>query len=82
MDPAGTASNPAALIAVAFLVFFLSSAIVAGAQTSDAQLVARAAQLSAEQRWQEIVSLVEAVAHPSADLDFQYGTALAQMGRW
>ncbi len=34
------------------------------------------------QRWQEIVSLVEPVPHPSAELDFYYGTALAQLGRW
>ncbi|MGA9799480.1 MAG: tetratricopeptide repeat protein [Terriglobales bacterium] len=39
-------------------------------------------QLSNQQRWQEIVALVEAVPHPSAELDFYYGTALAQLGRW
>jgi hypothetical protein len=80
MDPAGTASNPAALIAVALFVFSLAT--FASAQTSDAQLVDRVTHLSAQQRWQEIVSLVEPVAHPSADLDFYYGTALAQLGRW
>jgi tetratricopeptide (TPR) repeat protein len=82
MDPAGTATNPAALIAVAVFVFLFSLVTVASAQTSDAQLVDRATQLSAEQRWREIVSLVESVAHASADLDFYYGTALAQLGRW
>ena len=82
MDPAGTASNSAALIVVVLFVFLVSFATVAGAQTSDAQFVARATQLSAEQRWQEIVSLVESVSQPSADLDFYYGTALAQLGRW
>jgi hypothetical protein len=82
MDSAGTASNPAALIVVVLFVFLLSFATVASAQTSDAQLLDRATRLSVEQRWQEIVSLVEPVAQPSADLDFYYGTALAQLGRW
>ena len=60
----------------------MSSATVAGAQTSDAQLIDRASRLSAQQRWQEVVGLVESVPQPSADLDFYYGTALAQLGRW
>ncbi len=45
-------------------------------------MVARAKQLSAEKRWQEVVGLVESVGQPSAELDFYYGTALAQMGSW
>jgi tetratricopeptide (TPR) repeat protein len=82
MDPAGSASNPASLIPTAVFIFWFSFAALAGAQTSDASLVARAQQLSAEQRWQEVVGLVESAQQPSAELDFYYGTALAQLGRW
>jgi tetratricopeptide (TPR) repeat protein len=81
MDPAGTAPSPTALISVVVLIFLLAFASLASAQTPDSS-VARATQLSAEQRWQEIVSLVEPLPHPSAELDFYYGTALAQLGRW
>jgi len=82
MDPAGIASNPAALIEVVLFAFLLSFATVARAQTSDVQLADRVAQLAARQRWQEVVGLVESVPQPSAELDFYYGTALAQLGRW
>ncbi len=54
----------------------------AQSESSDSQLTDRAKQLFAEQRWQEIVTLAESLQHPSADFDFYYGTALAQLGRW
>jgi len=82
MDSAGAAPNPTALISIVVLIFLLASASAASDQISDSSLVARATQLSAEQSWQEIVSLVEPVPHPSAELDFYYGTALAHLGRW
>jgi len=83
MDVAGAASNRTSLIPTAVLVFLLSGC-TAFAQTdsSAAQLVERAKQLFAEQRWQEIVSLGEPAQHPPAEFDFYYGTALAQLRRW
>jgi tetratricopeptide (TPR) repeat protein len=39
-------------------------------------------QLAAQQRWQEIVLLLEQVRSRSADLNFYYGTALARLERW
>ncbi len=82
MDSARSAPNPNPLISIVVFLFLLVVASGASAQTSNSSLVARATQLSAEQRWQEIVSLVESVPQPSAELDFYYGTALAQLGRW
>jgi len=38
--------------------------------------------LAAEQRWQDIVSLLEPLSSRSADFDFYYGTALARLERW
>ncbi|HST12314.1 MAG TPA: tetratricopeptide repeat protein, partial [Terriglobales bacterium] len=38
-------------------------------------------QLAAEQRWPEIVQELEHIPNKSDDLDFEYGTALAQLGR-
>ncbi len=82
MDPVGASSNPISLISIVVFIFFFNLASLAGAQTSDGASVNRARQLSAERRWQEIVGLAESVPHPSPELDFYYGTALAQLGRW
>ena len=83
MDIAGTASGPNSLIPTAVLILLISSfAALAGAQTSDGPLLDRVRQLSAEQRWQEVVDLVASEPTPSAELDFYLGTASAQLGRW
>lgn len=82
MDAAGTAPSPTSLIPSVALLLFFSFAVLAGAQTSDGQLVDRIRQLSEGQRWQEIVNLVGATKNPPAELDFYYGTALAQLGQW
>jgi tetratricopeptide (TPR) repeat protein len=82
MDSAGAASKSTSLISTVVLTFLFAFTPITSAQTSDTSLAARATQLSAEQRWQEVVGLVESVPHPSAELDFYYGTALAQLGRW
>ncbi|MGH9505146.1 MAG: tetratricopeptide repeat protein [Terriglobales bacterium] len=81
MDAAGSASSPISLIAVFVLTFCFAFSTLAGAQTSNGSLVDRAQQLSAEQRWQDVVALAESAQRASADLDFYYGTALVQLGR-
>jgi len=82
MDAAGIASNPTSLISIVVFVFLFNVALLANAQTSESSLVDRARQLSAEQRWLEVVVLAQSVPLPSSELDFYYGTALAQLGRW
>ncbi len=83
MDVAGATPSRSSLIPFV-LIFLLCCAVLGSAQTrsSSNQLVDRARQLSAEQRWQEIVSLGQSEQNPSAEFDFYYGTALAQLGRW
>ena len=82
MDVTGAAPNSTSLINTAVLVLFLTFAVSAGAQTPEVSVVDRVKQLSEQQHWQEVAGLVESVPNPSADLDFYYGTALAQLGRW
>ena len=82
MDAAGIASKPITLIPAFVVLFFLSFAAHAVAQTSDRDLLERLRELTAEQNWQEVIVLAESARAPSADLDFYYGTALAQQGRW
>jgi tetratricopeptide (TPR) repeat protein len=55
---------------------------LAGAQTSGTSIVDQAKSLFDQQRWQDVVGLVQSASNPSAELDFYYGTALAQLGRW
>jgi tetratricopeptide (TPR) repeat protein len=84
MDSSGTAAVSVSLIPTAFLIFLLLGCpALARAQSnsSDSEVADRAKQLFAAQRWQEIVSLSHATQNPTADFDFYYGTALAQLGR-
>jgi hypothetical protein len=54
------------------------------AQTGSAAVPSseKVRQLSAEQRWHEIIVLLEPMSPRSADLNFYYGTALARLERW
>jgi Tetratricopeptide repeat len=79
LDASRAASNRVSLSPAVVLLISLSLATAAGAQVSD---VERAKQLSAEQSWQQVVELIAPLLRPSAELDFYYGTALAQLGRW
>jgi tetratricopeptide (TPR) repeat protein len=82
MDAAGIASNPTSLISIVVFVFLFNAVLLANAPTSDSSLINRARQLFAEQRWMEVVGLAQSVSLPSSELDFYYGAALAQLGRW
>jgi hypothetical protein len=70
--------------ATAIFLFLLCCPIPGTGRDSPAndRLVSRAQQLLAEERWQEIVVLMQAIPSPSAEIDFYYGTALAHLGRW
>jgi Tetratricopeptide repeat len=80
MDTARASSSQISLIPLA--AFIMLCASVAGAQTSATSVADQAKKAFDEQRWQEVVRLVQSGSNPSADLDFYYGTALAQLGRW
>ncbi len=82
MDTSGASSNRISLISTTAVLFVLNLAVLAGAQTSNSTSIERVRKLSDEQHWQEVVNLVQSASNPSVDLDFYYGTALAQLGRW
>src|SRR2546430_1848536 len=78
MDAAGPSRKRRALIVFLLCPLYLT----AQTYSSNAQFIEHAHQLLNEQRWQEVVEILQS-AHPrSADLDFYYGTALAKLGRW
>src|SRR5258708_25671903 len=66
------------------IALFRSGLCTAAAQTGPAgdPTVQAAQKLADEQRWQDLVLLLEALSSRSADLDFYYGTALARLQRW
>jgi hypothetical protein len=85
MDAAGRASNRRALIRTAIvlsLVISDGSSVLGQSGQGEARNIAQAEQLVAEQRWQDLVNLVQSVPAPSAEMYFYYGTALGQLGRW
>jgi hypothetical protein len=85
MDAPRGAPNLVALIPVVFAIFILFAwPVVTHAQSNslDIPLVDQARRLFAEQKWQEIISLGQSAKNPSADFDFYYGSAFAQLGRW
>jgi tetratricopeptide (TPR) repeat protein len=82
MDLAGTAAtrHPLIPIAAIFVLLICCSAGVGQSLPTDNES-ARAQELLAQERWQEIVNLAHSVPVPSAELDFYLGTALARLGR-
>src|SRR5438105_14075918 len=77
MDVAGPSRKRRALIAFLFFPLYLA----AQTSSSNAQLVERSQQLLNEQRWQELVEILQPVQPRSADLDFYYVTALPHLAR-
>jgi tetratricopeptide (TPR) repeat protein len=84
MDFAGSASaqHPLIRIAVIFGLLICCCPAGNGQPRPIDSAIARAKELLAQERWQEIVRLAQATPAPSAELDFYLGTALARLGRW
>jgi len=82
MDLAGSASarHPIIRIAVIFILLICCPAGMGQPRPIDSE-IARAKELLAQERFQEIVSLAQSIPAPSAELDFYLGTALARLGR-
>jgi len=49
---------------------------------AQADAAARAQQLFEQEHWQELVQLVQSVPDRSAELEYEYGVALAHLERW
>ena len=75
MDLAGPAASGCSLIGICLLLTCL-------AFSQAAAVDQQAKQLLDQQKWQDVVALAESTPSRSADLDFCYGSALAQLQRW
>ena len=73
---------------LAFLLFSISATAQSGAPPSaSSRNTARLNGPSLQElfnahQWQEIIRHARTDSHPSADVDFYYGSALAQLGKW
>ena len=87
MDIAGGASIRGSVIRAVELAFFLVAAVLPGqaqgppAADHNPELSRKIKQLASTNQWPAIVQELETVSIKDADLEFYYGSALAQSGR-
>jgi tetratricopeptide (TPR) repeat protein len=87
LDVAGGASIRGSVIRSLNLALFLFAATLPGNSQasrpadSDPDISRRVKQLAVENRWSEIVRELETLPNKDADIDYYYGSALAQLGR-
>src|SRR5215475_612839 len=81
MDTAGFASTRRQMKAATIFLILAFSAFPLLAQPALSDRATEIKQLFAEERWEEIVRVVEADAERPADTNYYYGTALARLGR-
>ena len=88
LDVAGGASIRRSVIRAIKLAFFLVATVVPGHAQGppiadhDPELSRKIKQLANENRWPEIARELDTVSRKDADLEFYYGSALAQSGRF
>ena len=83
MDTARSSPRQRALVLALATICFLGIVLrVSNAQTSSVNSPASLEQLFQQQRWHDVVREAEAQDTRSADVEYYYGTALAQLGRW
>ena len=82
VDPAGLASGARdSLSTVQRTAGFLIIVVMLSCYAAT-QDVASAKRLFEQERWTELVHLLQFVPHRSAELDYEYGVALAHLERW
>ncbi len=76
-------SRPAAFL-IWFLKFCFLSIFVAHCCSAQAEssIVSRAKDLSAQEKWRDVVELAEKQSSRTPELEYLYGMALARLGRW
>lgn len=84
MDAAGGARTSPSLIlrATALMLLGCWSVLATPATPQNQEQISRAQALAAEQRWRDLLRLVEETREPSAELDYYHGLALAHLERW
>ncbi|HEY6249673.1 MAG TPA: tetratricopeptide repeat protein, partial [Candidatus Angelobacter sp.] len=74
----------ACVVVLALLFLCCCSVSVSGKPpTRDSQdQISSAQKLATEERWQELLQLVEAIPQPSPEMEYYHGLALAHLERW
>ena len=82
LDPAGGAGiRPRGIFPLIFLTLGFVSWLGAADDLAQFANIAAIRQAFDEQRWQQVVEQAQALSHQSAEIDYYYGVALAQLGR-
>src|SRR5216683_4133583 len=78
------ARRPPQMMRLGIVIALLCGCLCTTAQTAPPEVPSteKARQLAAEHRWQDIALLLGPLRSRSADQNFYYGTALAQLERW
>jgi tetratricopeptide (TPR) repeat protein len=85
LDTARSSASQRAFLYALTVLSLLATPVVSNAQTSGAardSTLAQIEHLFEQQQWPEVVRTVEALSFQNADVDYYYGSALAQLGRW
>ncbi len=75
-------SRPLLWFVLAFALLCNGLSIAAETSPADDSIVQSARTLIAEQRWQDVVSLLSPLKAHTAEMNFYRGTALARLNRW
>ncbi len=84
MDIAGASARVRVFRPLAIAALLVISSVLSVSETpaSSSELKTRLQQFAEQSRWREIVDAVRPLPARDADLDYFYGTALAQLGHW
>jgi len=84
LDFAGYSARGRALRPLAVVLLLISSSLLSPGQASpqNSDLTFRIRQLFEQSDWQEIVDAIQPLPSIDVDLNYYYGSALAQLGRW
>jgi tetratricopeptide (TPR) repeat protein len=84
LDLAGRTSARRLIVFSIVLLFWLSCVSSLGFAQIPPQTesIARIKELFGQKRWNELVDEAESISARGAEIDYYYGSALAQLGRW
>lgn len=84
MDTARSSASQRAFVYALAVLSLVVTSLVSNAQTHDSarDVLAQIQALFEQQRWPEVVRAIEAAPLRNADLEYFYGSSLAQLGRW